>query len=115
MIFFFWMGRGWVAPCLLALGMFAPMIVLRQIDGPEVDVGVGLSVGLVAVVIFCLGLRWNRTRTPGEPARHSFFGLPLQYWAVPMLIFAGLLGTHVITTAEEPRRPPAPVHSGGQK
>ncbi|MBR0664961.1 hypothetical protein GXW71_11410 [Roseomonas hellenica] len=111
----FWAGRGWCAPCLLALGMFLPMIVLRQIDGPEVDRGVGLAVGLAALVIAWLGLRWNRGGKPSEPARHSFWGLPLQFWAIPMLVFAILLGTHVITTAEEPRGPRSAIPTGALK
>lgn len=104
-MFIFWEGRGWWFTWLLALGMFLPIIVLRQIDGPEVDRGVGLAVGLAAIVVFWLGLRWNRGGRPGERAQHSFWGLPLQYWAIPMLIFAVLLGTRVITTEEAPRQP----------
>ena len=95
-----WQGRGWWVTWLVALGMFLPMIVLRQVDGPEVDRGVAIAMGLLAAVTFWLGLRWNRG---SAPARHSLWGVPMQIWAAPMLLFAVLLGTGVITTAEEPR------------
>lgn len=111
----FWTGRGWCVTWLLAMGMVLPMIFLRQIEGPAVDEGVGLAVGLAALLTFWLGLRWNRGGKPGEPARHAFWGLPLQYWAIPMLIFAILLGTHVITTAEEPRARPSAASGGAFK
>ncbi len=114
-MFLFWSGRGWWVTWLILLGMVLPMLVLRQVDGPEVDRGVGLAMGLSAAVTFVLGRRWNRRRAPGEPAPHSFWGLPLHLWAVPMLIFAVLLGTGTITTAEEPRprRVAVPVPTDG--
>jgi hypothetical protein len=99
----FWRGRGWWVTWLALLAMVLPMIVLRQVDGPEVDRGVALTMGLAALATLLLGLRWNRGAAPVEPARHSFWGLPLQLWAAPMLLFAVLLGTGTITTAEEPR------------
>jgi hypothetical protein len=114
-VIFFWKGRGWWVTWLLALGMFLPMILLRQVDGPEVDQGVGLAVGLAALLTGWLGLRWNRGGQPGTPAQHSFYGVPLQFWAVPMLVFAILLGTHVITTAEEAPQPRAAAPVGGSK
>jgi hypothetical protein len=102
-MYVFWHGRGYWVVCLAALGMFLPMIVLRQVDGPDADQDVALALGLIAVVIFVLGLRWNRGGAQGAPARHSFWGLPMQIWASPMLLFALLLGTRLITSAEEPR------------
>ena len=103
MIYIFWRGSGHWAIWLAALAMFLPLILLRQVDGPEVDRGVALAMGLAALVTLWLGLRWNRGGAPGEPARHSFWGVPLQIWAAPMLLFAVLLGTGTITTVEEPR------------
>lgn len=100
MIMVFWRGRGFLVPMLIALAMFAPMIALRQIDGPDIDHGVGLTMGVMAVVTFILGWRFNRETPKGEAAWHSFMRLPLHYWAVPMLIFAVLLGTRTITTEE---------------
>ena len=114
-----WQGRGWWVTWIALLAMVLPMIILRQVDGPEIDRGVALTMGLAALATFGLGLRWNRGGLPGEPARHSFWGVPLQIWAAPMLLFAVLLGTGTITTAEEPRAPrsanPAPPSNGGFK
>jgi hypothetical protein len=107
MIWVFWRGKGYWVIFILAAAMFAPMIGLRQIDGPEIDYGVGIAMGLAAIVTFIAGYRLNRRTPKGEPAGHSFWGLPFQYWAVPMLIFGGLLGTRTITTEETPRSPPA--------
>ncbi len=99
-----WCGRGWWITWMTALAMFLPMIVLRQIDGPEVDRGVALTMGLTALATVWLGLRWNRGVTFDAAARdHSFYGIPMQLWALPMILFAVLLGTGVITTAETPR------------
>ncbi|MFT8246123.1 hypothetical protein [Roseomonas sp. BN140053] len=108
MIFATWRGRGWLVILLVAAAMVLPMLVLRQIDGPAVDRGVGLAMGIAALAALLLGLRWNRGGAPGQPAEHALWGLPVQVWALPMLVFAALLGTRVIITEEEPRRPPIP-------
>lgn len=108
MIFFInWRGKGIFLPILLAIAMFAPIIALRQIDGPEIDHAVGITMGVMAIVVFIWGWRLNHPSVKGEPAAHSFFRIPLHFWAVPMLVFAVLLGTRVITTEEGPRRPSA--------
>lgn len=98
----FWQGRGWWVTWIALAAMVVPMLVAREVDGPAVDRGVALSMTLAAVATVALGLRLNRGGPPGQPAAHSFWGLPLQYWAVPMLVLAVLLGTGTITTAEEP-------------
>jgi drug/metabolite transporter (DMT)-like permease len=103
----FWGGRGIWLPIMVAVAMFLPIIVLRQVDGPEIDHGVGITMAIAAVIVFALGWRWNEATPRGERAHHSFMGLPLQYWAVPMLIFAVLLGTRTITTEETPSVHPA--------
>ena len=95
----FWNGRGHWVIFIGAAAMFLPLIVLRQVDGPEVDRGVAITMGLAAAATLWLGLRWNR----GGPTRHSLWGIPVQVWAAPMLLFSVLLGTGTITTAEEPR------------
>lgn len=107
-MYMFWNGRGFWVVMIIAIAMFLPIIVLRQVDGPEIDRGVCLTMGLAAAAAFVLGLIWNRGVTFGPAAReHSFFGVPVQLWALPMALFAALLGMGVITTAEEPRnRPP---------
>lgn len=103
-----WRGRGWWVTWMALLGMVLPMIVLRQIDGPEIDRGVALTMGLTALATFGLGLRWNRGVTFDAAAQeHSFYGIPLQLWALPMILFAILLATGVITTAETPSRSPS--------
>ncbi|KQP04866.1 hypothetical protein ASF28_18725 [Methylobacterium sp. Leaf99] len=104
----FWNGRGcWVA-FLAAAAMLLPLIVLRQVDGPEVDRAVCLTMSLAALAVLVLGLRWNHGTTFGPAGRdHAFWGLPMQVWAVPMLVFAVLLGTGTITTAEAPRARPS--------
>ncbi|MBP0494246.1 hypothetical protein [Roseomonas indoligenes] len=109
----FWQGRGHWVIFLAALAMFLPLIVLRQVDGPEVDRAVAVTMGLAGIATLVLGLRWNR----GGPTQHSFWGIPLQIWAAPMLLFAVLLGTGTITTAEEPdgERPARVVTEGGRK
>jgi len=110
----FWSGRGYWAVLLVAAAMFLPLVVLRQVDGPEVDRAVGLSMGLAALVVLGLGLRWNHGTTFGPAGRdHAFWGLPMQVWAVPMIVFAVLLGTGTITTAEAPRGRPSFQESGG--
>lgn len=99
-----WRGRGYWIIFLAAVAMFLPIVLLRQIDGPEVDRGVAVTMGLAAVAALGLGLHWNRGTTFAPSARaHSFMGIPMQLWALPMALFALLLGTGVITTAEEPR------------
>lgn len=99
-----WRGRGYWIVFLAAVAMFLPIVLLRQIDGPEVDRGVAVTMGLSAVAALGLGLRWNQGTTFGPSAQeHSFMGIPMQLWALPMALFAILLGTGVITTAEEPR------------
>ena len=100
MLLIYLRGRGFLVPFLIAFAMFAPMIALRQIDGPEIDHGVGLTMGVMAVIVFILGWRFNRETPKGERAWHSFMFVPMHYWAVPMLIFAVLLGTRTITTEE---------------
>ncbi len=111
----FWQGRGWWVTWIALLAMVLPMLLVRQIDGPAVDDGVSTAMGLAAVLTYVLGRRFNwRDAAAGQPAAHSFWGLPMQYWAVPMLVFAVLLGTGTITTAEEPR-PRPPVAGGGPK
>ncbi|MCR0984445.1 hypothetical protein [Roseomonas populi] len=109
----FWNGRGYWVVFLAALAMFLPLIVLRQVDGPEVDRGVALTMGLAGIATLLLGLRLNQ----GGPTRHSFWGIPMQVWAAPMLLFAVLLATGTITTAEEPggERPARFVTEGGRK
>lgn len=98
-----WHGRGWWITWIALLAMVLPMIVLRQIDGPEIDRGVSITMGLAAAATFLLGLRWNRGTTFNAEAReHSLMGIPMQLWALPMILFAILLGTGVITTAETP-------------
>lgn len=98
-----WRGRGWWVTWMALLAMVLPMVVLRQVDGPEIDRGVALTMGLAALATFWLGLRWNRGVTFDAAAQdHSLWGIPLQLWALPMILFAILLGTGVITTAETP-------------
>lgn len=107
-MYMFWRGRGYWVVFLAAAAMFLPLIVLRQVDGPEVDRGVCLTMSLAALAALGLGLLWNRGRTFVPQARdHSFWGVPVQLWALPMALFAILLGTGAITTAEEPRPRPA--------
>ncbi|GJE55211.1 MULTISPECIES: hypothetical protein [Methylobacterium] len=106
-MYVFWHGRGYWVIFLAAAAMFLPLIVLRQVDGPEVDRGVCLTMGLAAITALGLGLRWNRGETFGPAARdHAFFGIPMQLWALPMALFAILLGTGTITTEEAPRQRP---------
>ena len=110
----FWSGRGYWVIFLTAAAMFLPLIVLRQVDGPEVDQAVALTMGLAALAVFGLGLRWNKGTTFGPAGRdHTLWGLPMQAWAVPMVVFAVLLGTGTITTAEPPRQ--ASPDSGGRQ
>jgi len=105
-VFITWHGRGWWVTWITALAMFLPMIVVRHIDGPEVDMGVSIAMLLAAVFTAGLGLYWNRGVTFDASAQeHSLFGIPMQLWALPMLLFAILLGTGTITTAEPPRAP----------
>ena len=114
----FWQGRGWWVTWIARAAMVVPLLVAREVDGPAVDRGVTLSMALAAALTVWLGLRLNRGGAPGRPAAHSFWGLPLQYWAVPMLVLAVLLGTGTITTAEEPRprgAAVAPMSGGGPK
>lgn len=101
MILFGWQGRGLWVPIIAALAMFIPLIVLRQVDGEQVDAGVTITMAIAAVVTFVLGLVWNRPTPEGEPARHAFCRIPVQYWAVPMAVFSLLLGTGILNTAEE--------------
>lgn len=103
MIFLIWRGRGYWVIFLAVAAMFLPLIVLRQVEGPAVDRGVGIAMGLAGAATLWFGLRWNRERAPGAPAEHSLWGLPVQVWALPMLVFALLLGTRTITTEEAPR------------
>ena len=106
-----WFGRGYWVVLIIALAMFLPIILLRQVDGPEVDRGVALAMGLAAVATLWLGLRWNAGATFSAAARrHSFFGIPVQVWALPMALFATLLGTGIITTAEGPDTPSPTSH-----
>lgn len=109
----FWQGRGWWVTWIALLAMVVPMVVAGQVDGPAVDRGVALAMGLAALVTFGLGLVFGRDRA----ARDSFLGFPLQVWAAPMLLFAVLLGTGTITTAEEPpaTRSFGPAIGGGPK
>lgn len=103
-----WQGRGYWVIFLVAVAMFLPLVILRQIDGPEVDRAVCLTMILAAIAVLGLGLRWNRGATFGPAARNNaFFGIPMQLWALPMILFAILLGTGTITTAETPRSRPA--------
>nr|WP_314261769.1 hypothetical protein [uncultured Devosia sp.] len=108
MITLAWRGRGFWIPILVALGMFTPIIVLRQIDGPAIDYGVGITMGIAALITAISGFWLNRLTPKDEPALHSFWRVPFQYWALPMLVFAVLLGTRTITTAESPPPPPPP-------
>ena len=104
----FWQGRGYWVVFFAAAAMFLPLIILRQIDGPEVDRAVCLTMSLAALAVLGLGLRWNHGTTFGPAVRdHAFMGLPMQVWALPMTVFAVLLGTGTITTAETPRSRPA--------
>lgn len=101
-----WSGRGYWVVFLIALAMFLPIILLRQVDGLEVDRGVALAMGLAAVATLWLGWRWNAGATFSAAARHhSLFGIPMQIWALPMALFAALLGTGTITTADGPDTP----------
>lgn len=102
-MFIVWRGHGWWVTWIALLAMVVPMAVVRRIDGPEVDQGVSLAMAVAAAATLLIGLRLNRGR---GPAAHSFWGLPFQFWAVPMLVFSVLLGSGTITTAEAPR--PAP-------
>lgn len=101
-----WHGRGYWVVFLVAMAMFLPIILLRQIDGPEVDRGVACAMMVAALATLCLGVRWNAGATFSAAAReHSLFGIPVQIWALPMALFAVTLGTGVITTAEAPASP----------
>ena len=101
----FWEGRGWWITWIAALAMFGPIVALRQVDGPEIDRAVAVTMAVAGTVTLVLGVLWNR-----NGARHSFWGLPMPVWAAPMLLFAALLGTGTITTAEE--APPARRETG---
>ena len=96
----FFAGRGPWVPIIGFAAMVLPIIAFRQIDGEPIDNGVAVTMTIAAIVTFVLGRRWNRATPAGSPALHSFMGLPFQYWAVPMVIFALLLGTGVLNTAE---------------
>ncbi|WP_458094462.1 hypothetical protein [Roseomonas sp. WA12] len=76
------------------------MIVLHQMDGPEVDRGIAVTLGVATVAVLILGLRWNRSGAPGKPARPYRQGLPMQIRAAPPPF-----GKGPISTAEEPRQP----------
>ena len=101
-----WHGRGYWVIFLAALAMFLPIILLRQVDGPEVDRGVAVAMGVAAIATLWLGVRWNAGATFSAAARnHSLFGIPVQLWALPMVLFATALGSGIITTAEGPASP----------
>ncbi|HEY4202586.1 MAG TPA: hypothetical protein VGM83_18705 [Devosiaceae bacterium] len=102
MILVAWQGKGFWVPIIVAIALFAPILALRQIDGPAIDHGVGITMGLAAIITFIMGFGLNRSGPKGQPAAHSFCRVPFQYWAVPMLVFAILLGTRIITTEEAP-------------
>ena len=111
-MFVIWHGRGYWVIFAAAIAAFLPIIVLRQIDGPEIDRGVAITMALAALATAWLGLLWNRGVTFSPAAQeHSLWGIPMQLWALPMALFALALGTGLITTAEEPRsrRPSAPI------
>lgn len=97
-----WEGKGYWVIFLVALAMLAPMIILQQVDGPAIDYGVATAMTIAAVIILILGFWLNRQTLKGHRSAHAFFFIPVQYWAVPMLIFAALLGTRTITTEESP-------------
>ena len=98
-----WTGRAHWVFFLTAIAMFLPLILLRKIDGPEVDRAVAITMGLAALTVGILGLRWNQGVTfRPEARRHAVWGIPMQLWALPMALFAILLATGTITTAEEP-------------
>lgn len=98
-----WRGRGWWVTWITLIAMVLPMIVQWRIDGPEIDRGVSITMGLAALATVWLGIRWNRGVTFDAAAQdHSFCGIPMQLWALPMILFAILLATSVITTAETP-------------
>ena len=103
MISLVWRGRGYWVILLAAAAVLLPMIIVRQVEGPAADRAIGIAMGLAGAATLWLGLRWNRARAPGAPAEHSFWGVPVQVWALPMLVFALLLGTRTITTGEAPR------------
>lgn len=105
MILFGWQGRGFWVPIIAAIAMFTPLIILRQVDGEQVDVGVAITMAIAGVVTLALGFIWNRPTPKGEPALHAFCRIPMQYWAVPMLVFSLLLATGILNTAEESPAP----------
>jgi hypothetical protein len=99
-----WHGRGWWVTWIAALAMFLPIIVLRQVDGPEIDRALTVTMIMAALATAGLGLRFNRGATFGPAAQqHSLWGIPMQFWALPMALFALALGAGWLTTAEEPR------------
>lgn len=102
MILFSIQGRGFWVPIIVALAMFTPIIILRQVDGEAVDTGVTISMTIAAVVTLVAGFWLNRATPKGEPAQHAFCRIPFQYWAVPMAVFAALLDFGILNTAEEP-------------
>lgn len=105
-----WRGRGWWITWIVLFAMVLPMLVLRQIDGPAIDRGVTITMGVAALATTLLGLRFNRGLTFSPSAQeHSLWGVPMQLWAVPMALFALALGSGLITTAEDPRS----TRSGG--
>jgi hypothetical protein len=110
-----WRGRGYWVIFAIAIAAFMPLIVLRQIEGPEIDRAVAITMGLAGLAVGGLGLRWNRGVTFSPVAQeNSLWGIPMQLWALPILLFALALGTGLITTAEEPRSnlSAAPITTG---
>ena len=118
MIPIWWSGRGSLVAPLALLAIAVGLVVAffaRALGAGLGTVGpwpFAVGFGLVGAALLPLGLRMNRraARTTTDPrtgaatvgpAPHSLYGLPLQWWSVPMLLLAGLL----LLDGEPERRP----------
>ncbi|KJK20845.1 hypothetical protein ACU4GI_10090 [Cupriavidus basilensis] len=106
-MFLIWQGLGFLV-VIVPLAVMLVMSLLGSVLNLSNVATIVVALILSAVAVFYLGRRLNsrpgrilvdpKTQEPVElRKRHTLFWIPMQYWAVPILIIAGIAAMALFT------------------
>ncbi len=85
-MFIVWRGRGWLPiAMLLGGGALVEWWVESRLGAAYEDWPASVVMLATGALCSLLGRRWNR---PGQPAAHTLFWIPLQWWGPLLALWA---------------------------